>query len=50
VRFDDTKRGGDIDILIFSQKPSLDLSQKVTRDFLTIVKKKLMFWPLTRSR
>jgi len=32
-RADDSKRGGDIDVLVFSQQPSFELSRKMTRDF-----------------
>jgi predicted nucleotidyltransferase len=40
-RVDDTKRGGDIDILIFSQQPGFDLSRKVTRDFFIHCEEKI---------
>ena len=32
-RVDDTKKGGDIDILIYSQENSLKLSQQISREF-----------------
>ncbi|WP_161990573.1 nucleotidyltransferase domain-containing protein [Candidatus Methylobacter oryzae] len=40
-RVDDAKRGGDIDLLIFSQQPGFELSRKITRDFFKHCEEKL---------
>jgi predicted nucleotidyltransferase len=40
-RVDDSKKGGDIDILIFSQQPSFELSRKVVRDFFKHCEEKI---------
>jgi predicted nucleotidyltransferase len=40
-RVDDAKRGGDIDLLIFSQQPSFELSRKIIRDFFKHCEEKL---------
>ncbi|BCG64704.1 MAG: toxin [Methyloprofundus sp.] len=40
-RVDDNKRGGDIDLLIFSQQPSFELSRKITRDFFKLCEEKI---------
>ncbi len=40
-RVDDNKRGGDIDILIYSKQDSLKLSQQVSRIFLTQLDSKI---------
>ncbi|CAK0767828.1 Nucleotidyltransferase domain-containing protein [Gammaproteobacteria bacterium] len=40
-RVDDTKKGGDIDILIFSNQNPLQLSQKISRDFYLALESKL---------
>ncbi len=40
-RVDDNKKGGDIDILIYSKKNSLQLSQEVSRKFFMELDSKL---------
>ncbi|WP_349431869.1 nucleotidyltransferase domain-containing protein [Methylomarinum sp. Ch1-1] len=40
-RVDDTKRGGDIDLLIFSQQPPFNLSRKIARDFFKLCEEKI---------
>ena len=40
-RINDSKRGGDIDLLIFSQQPSFELSRKITRDFFKYCEEKI---------
>lgn len=40
-RVDDAKRGGDIDVLIFSQQPGFELSRKIIRDFFKHCEEKL---------
>ena len=40
-RVDDTKRGGDIDLLIFSQQAGFELSRKITRDFFKNCEEKI---------
>lgn len=40
-RVDDAKRGGDIDVLIFSQQPGFELSRKIMRDFFKHCEEKL---------
>jgi predicted nucleotidyltransferase len=40
-RVDDAKRGGDIDLLIFSEQPGFELSQKVSRDFFKQCEEKI---------
>ena len=40
-RVDDNKKGGDIDILIYSEKNSLKLSQEVSRKFFMELDSKL---------
>lgn len=40
-RVDDNKRGGDIDLLIFSQQPDFELSRKITRDFFKVCEEKI---------
>jgi len=40
-RVDDTKRAGDIDLLIYSQQPSFELARKVTREFFKICEEKI---------
>jgi predicted nucleotidyltransferase len=40
-RVDDAKRGGDIDLLIFSQQPGFELSRKIVRDFFKHCEEKL---------
>jgi len=51
-RVDDDKRGGDIDVLVFSQQPSFELSRKMTRDFFKCCEEKvdiLVINPLSMS-
>jgi len=51
-RTDDSKRGGDIDVLVFSQQPSFELSRKMTRDFFKCCEEKvdiLVINPLSMS-
>ena len=40
-RVDDNKRGGDIDLLIYSEQPGLELSRKVSRDFFKNCEEKI---------
>ncbi|MCK5374210.1 MAG: nucleotidyltransferase domain-containing protein, partial [Alphaproteobacteria bacterium] len=40
-RLDDAKRGGDIDLLIFSQQAGFELSRKITRDFFKNCEEKI---------
>lgn len=40
-RVDDAKKGGDIDILVFSEKPSFMLSRNVSRDFFMSCEEKI---------
>jgi len=40
-RVDDTKRGGDIDLLIYSQQPSFELARKITRNFFKHCEEKI---------
>lgn len=40
-RVDDAKQGGDIDLLIFSEQPDFELSQKITRDFFKQCEEKI---------
>ena len=40
-RVDDAKQGGDIDLLIFSDQPDFELSQKITRDFFKQCEEKI---------
>lgn len=40
-RIDDRKKGGDIDVLIFSSEDPLALSMKVARDFFTRCESKI---------
>ena len=40
-RVDDTKRGGDIDLLIYSQQPDFELSRKITRNFFKNCEEKI---------
>jgi len=40
-RVDDAKSGGDIDLLIYSQQPSFELTRKVTRDFFKNCEEKI---------
>lgn len=42
-RVDDAKRGGGIDLLVFSQQPSFELSRKMTREFFKNCEEKLIF-------
>ena len=37
----DAKRGGDIDLLIFSEQPEFELSQKISRDFFKQCEEKI---------
>lgn len=51
-RVDDAKRGGDIDLLVFSQQPSFELSRKMTREFFRNCEEKidiLVINPLSMS-
>jgi len=40
-RDDDAKQGGDIDLLVFSQQPSFELSRKMTREFFKNCEEKI---------
>lgn len=40
-RVDDSKRGGDIDLLIYSQLPGFELSRKISRIFLKNCEEKI---------
>jgi len=40
-RVDDSKRGGDIDLLIYSQQASFSLSRKIIRDFFKLCEEKI---------
>jgi len=40
-RIDLNKRGGDIDLLIYSKQSSFDLSRKIARDFLKVCEEKV---------
>jgi len=40
-RVDDAKRGGDIDLLIFSEQPEFELAQKIYRDFFKQCEEKI---------
>lgn len=40
-RVDDSMRGGDIDLLIYSQQASFLLSRKITRDFFKLCEEKI---------
>ena len=40
-RVDDSKKGGDIDILIFSDQPSFQLTRRVSCDFFSYCEEKL---------
>ena len=40
-RVDDSKHGGDIDVLIYSQQASFPLSRKITRDFFKLCEEKI---------
>ena len=40
-RVDDSKRGGDIDLLVYSQQASFPLSRKITRDFFKHCEEKI---------
>ena len=40
-RVDDTKHGGDIDLLIFSHQADFELSRKITRDFFKNCEEKI---------
>lgn len=49
-RIDDQARGGDIDILIFSDDEPFKLSRRVTVDFTTLNAKKRSTWWSCRAR
>ena len=40
-RVDDIKRGGDIDLLIYSQRPGFELSRKISRTFFKNCEEKI---------
>lgn len=40
-RVDDSKRGGDIDLLVFSEQDAFELSRKMTRDFFKHCEEKI---------
>lgn len=40
-RVDENKRGGDIDLLIYSQQPSFELARRVTRAFFKNCEEKI---------
>lgn len=40
-RTDDTQRGGDIDVLIFSEQDAFELSRKINRDFFKACEEKI---------
>lgn len=40
-RIDDNKRGGDIDLLVYSKQSGLELSRKLSRDFFKHCEEKI---------